>query len=113
MLHYIFPIRGYKEIDAVGLIQQAMLKLSADIDDKSIKNLCLLRLPHHYLTSESRMINTEVVRNFLLEKTELNETHFGISLTKRNLATATLISCHSKKPSDFEMLEESAEKYKG
>ncbi|PKP60920.1 MAG: hypothetical protein CVT88_01645 [Candidatus Altiarchaeales archaeon HGW-Altiarchaeales-1] len=113
MLHYIFPVGGYKEIDAIGLIQQAMLKLSADIDDNARKNLCLLRLPHRYLTSESRMINTEVVRNFLLEKTELNETHFGISLTKRNLATATLISCHSKKPRDFEMLEESAEKYKG
>jgi len=112
LLHYIFPIGGYKEIDAISLIQHAMLKFSADINDIPKKNLCLLRLPHKYLTSESRMINTEVVKNFLLEKTQLNETHFGISLTKRNLVTATLIFCHSKKPKDFEVLEELAEKYK-
>lgn len=111
LLHYIFPFGGYREIDTIGLLQQSFLKLTCNIENVE-KNLCLLRLPHPYLTKESKMINTEIVRTFLLEKTKLNETHFGVSLTKRNLATSTVVLCSRKKPLELVELEDLAQKYK-
>lgn len=111
LIHYIFPIGGFKDVDMIGLIEQASLKLTLESDTNSEKNLCLLRLPNKYLTSESKMINTEIVRNFLVEKTRLRETHFGVSLTRRNMITATIVLC-KKESKDLKELEKQAEIYK-
>jgi len=111
LLHYIFPIGGFRDVDIIGLVEQAFLKLTIGNNTNSEKNLCLIRLPSNYLTSESKMINMEVLRNFLLEKTNLRETHFGVSLTKRNLITATVVLCN-RESNELKELEKQAEIYK-
>lgn len=92
LLHYIFPIRGYKEIDVISLLYRAFMKLSVDDIrvEEAEKNLVLLRIPPVYLTRAGR-INTSMAKRIMEERTRLGETHFGVSLTRRNLATATVL----------------------
>jgi len=91
-LRYIFPIRGYKEIDVVSLLYRAFMKLT--VEDvrvsESEKNLVLLRLPPAYLTKGGK-VNTSMAKMVMEERSRLGETHFGVALTKRNLATATVM----------------------
>jgi cell division GTPase FtsZ len=91
-LHYIFPIRGYKEIDVVSLLYRAFMKLTlADIRvSETEKNLVLLRLPPAYLTKSGK-VNTSMAKMVMEERSRLGETHFGVALTKRNLASATVM----------------------
>jgi|TARA_B100001971_G_C18255780_1_gene581967 cell division GTPase FtsZ len=92
LLHYIIPLRGYKEIDVISLLYRAFMKLSVeDIRvEEAEKNLVLIRLPPAYL-SKSGKINTSMAKRVMKERTRLSETHFGVALTKRNLATATVL----------------------
>ncbi|MEE8168087.1 MAG: hypothetical protein V3T58_04365 [Candidatus Hydrothermarchaeales archaeon] len=91
-LHYIFPVRGYKEIDVVSLLYRAFMKLS--LEDIRVgeaeKNLVLLRLPPAYLTKAGK-VNTSMAKRVMEERSRLGETHFGVALTKRNLASATVL----------------------
>ncbi len=91
-LHYIFPLRGHKEIDVVSLLYRAFMKLTLeDIRvSESEKNLVLLRLPPAYLTKSGK-VNTSMAKMVMEERSRLGETHFGVALTKRNLATATVM----------------------
>ncbi len=92
LLHYIFPIRGYKEIDVVSLLYRSFMKLSVEdirVEDAE-KNLVLLRLPPAYL-SKAGKINTGMAKKVMEERSRLGETHFGVALTKRNIATATVL----------------------
>jgi cell division GTPase FtsZ len=92
LLHYIFPIGGYKEIDVISLLYRSFMKLSVeDIRvEEAEKNLVLLRLPPAYLTKAGR-VNTSMAKKVMEEHSHLGETHFGVALTKRNLATATVL----------------------
>jgi uncharacterized protein YceH (UPF0502 family) len=58
--------------------------------EEAEKNLVLIRLPPAYL-SKSGKINTSMAKRVMKERTRLSETHFGVALTKRNLATATVL----------------------
>jgi len=88
--NYIIPLGGYKKIDTVSMVKQtfARLTLNDAVPEDSIKNLAVLRVPPYYLQKKEQ-INTDGVYDFLDEYTPLHETHFGISLTKRNLASIT------------------------
>jgi len=92
LLHYIIPLRGYREIDVISLLYRAFMKLSVeDIRvEEAEKNLVLIRLPPAYL-SRAGKINTSMAKRVMEERTRLAETHFGVALTKRNLATATVL----------------------
>ena len=92
LFHYMFPFGGYKEIDVISMIYRAFMKLS--IEDIRVeeceKNLVLLRLQPTYL-SKTGKVNTTMAKKVMEERTRLGETHFGIGLTRRNLATATVL----------------------
>lgn len=92
LLHYIMPIGGHKEIDIVSLLYRSFMKLTlADIRaEDAEKNLVLLRIPPVYLTKAGR-VNTGMAKKVMEERSRLGETHFGVGLTKRNLATATVL----------------------
>lgn len=92
LLHYIFPLKGYKEIDVISLLYRAFMKLTVeDVRvEETEKNLVLLRLPPVYLTKAGR-VNTSMAKRIMEERSRLGETHFGVALTKRNLATATVL----------------------
>ncbi|MBU2559469.1 hypothetical protein KKA03_01070 [archaeon] len=92
LLHYILPIRGHKEVDVVSLLYRSFMKLTLeDIRaEDSEKNLVLLRIPPVYLTKAGR-VNTGMAKKVMEERSRLAETHFGVGLTKRNLATATVL----------------------
>jgi len=91
-LHYIFPFGGYKEIDVISLLYRSFMKLTlADVrPEHAEKNLVLLRIPPVYLTRKGK-INTSMAKQIMEEHSRLGETHFGVALTKRNLATATVL----------------------
>ncbi len=91
-LHYIFPLKGHREIDVVSLLYRAFMKLSLEdvVASEAEKNLVLLRLPPVYLTKADK-INTSMAKMVMEERSRLGETHFGVALTKRNLATATVL----------------------
>ncbi len=68
------------------------MKLSVEdirVEDAE-KNLVLLRLPPAYL-SKAGKINTGMAKKVMEERSRLGETHFGVALTKRNIATATVL----------------------
>jgi cell division GTPase FtsZ len=92
LLHYIFPIGGYKEIDVISLLYRAFMKLTVeDVRvEETEKNLVLLRVPPIYLTKSGK-INTSMAKQIMEERSRLGETHFGVALTKRNIATATVL----------------------
>jgi cell division GTPase FtsZ len=92
LFHYIFPFRGEKEIDVISLLYRAFSKLTVeDIRvDEAEKNLVLLRLPPSYLAKDGK-INTGMAKTIMEERSRLGETHFGVALTRRNLATATIL----------------------
>ena len=48
----------------------------------------IIKLPN---LSKSGKINTSMAKRVMKERTRLSETHFGVALTKRNLATATVL----------------------
>lgn len=91
-LHYIFPFGGYKEIDVISLLYRSFMKLTlADVrPEHAEKNLVLLRIPPVYLTRKGK-INTSMAKQIMEEHSRLGETHFGVALTRRNLATATVL----------------------
>ncbi len=91
-LHYIFPFGGYREIDVISLLYRSFMKLTvAELrPEHAEKNLVLLRIPPVYLTKRGR-INTSMAKQVMEEHSRLGETHFGVALTKRNLATATVL----------------------
>ncbi len=90
--HYLFPIGGYKEIDVVSLLYRSFMKLT--LEDIRVgeaeKNLVLLRLPPAYLAKAGK-VNTSMAKMVMEERSHLGETHFGVSLTRRNVATATVL----------------------
>lgn len=92
LLHYILPFGGYKEIDVISLLYRAFLKLSVENIrvEEAEKNLVLLRLPPAYLTRAGK-INTSMAKRVMEERTRLGETHFGVSLTRKNTATAVVL----------------------
>jgi cell division GTPase FtsZ len=92
MLRYIFPMGGYKEIDVISLLYRSFMKLTVeDIRvEEAEKNLVLLRLPPAYIAKAGR-INTNMAKKVMEEHSHLGETHFGVALTRRNLATATVL----------------------
>lgn len=92
LLRYMFPFGGYKEIDVISLLYRAFMKLSLEDArvEETEKNLVLLRLPPVYLTKAGR-VNTSMAKSIMEERTRLGETHFGVALTKHNLATATVL----------------------
>ncbi len=91
-LHYILPVGGFKEIDVVSLLYRAFMKLT--LEDIRVteceKNLVLLRLPPVYLTKSGK-VNTSMAKAVMEERSRIGETHFGVALTKRNIATATVM----------------------
>lgn len=103
-LHYLFPIGGYKEIDVISLIYRCFMKLSiAEVrPEDAEKNLVLLRIPPAYLSKRGK-INTSMAKQIMEEHSHLGETHFGVALTKRNLATATLLLTY--RPNQLERLK--------
>ncbi|MEK6977721.1 MAG: hypothetical protein AABX40_04880 [Candidatus Hydrothermarchaeota archaeon] len=104
LLHYIFPFGGYKEIDVVSLLYRAFMKLS--VEDVRVgeaeKNLVLLRLPPAYLAKDGK-INTGMAKMVMEERSRLGETHFGVGLTRRNVATATILLTY--RPSQISRLK--------
>jgi hypothetical protein len=58
--------------------------------EDSEKNLVLLRIPPVYLIKAGR-VNTGMARKVMEERTRLAETHLGVGLTRRNLASATVM----------------------
>lgn len=92
LLHYIIPLRGHKEIDVISLLYRTFMKLS--LEDMKVeeaeKNLVLLRIPPTYLTKKGK-VNTNMAKTIMEERTRLGETHFGVALTRRNLATTTVL----------------------
>ena len=113
-LHYIFPFSGYREIDVISLLYRSFMKLTlADVrPEHAEKNLVLLRIPPVYLTRRGR-INTSMAKQVMEEHSRLGETHFGVALTKRNLATATvLLTYRPNQLSRLKTLSQLASQYK-
>ena len=54
------------------------------------KNLVLLRLQPEYLTKKGK-INTVMAKKIMEERSRLKETHFGVALTNRNIASVTVM----------------------
>lgn len=92
LFHYIFPFGGYKEIDVISMIYRAFMKLSVEgiAVEEAEKNLALLRLPTAYLSKPGK-VNTTMVKKIMEERTRLNEAHFGVALTKKNVASSTVL----------------------
>ncbi len=92
LLRYIFPIRGFKEIDVISLLYRSFMKLTvAEIKvEEAEKNLVLLRLQPEYLTKKGK-INTVMAKKIMEERSRLKETHFGVALTNRNIASVTVM----------------------
>ncbi|NOZ59834.1 MAG: hypothetical protein GXO66_09730 [Euryarchaeota archaeon] len=113
-LHYIFPFGGHREIDVISLLYRSFMKLTvAELrPEHAEKNLVLLRIPPVYLTKRGR-INTSMAKQVMEEHSRLGETHFGVALTKRNLATATvLLTYRPNQISRLRTLSQLASQYK-
>lgn len=90
---YFFPFFGYKKIDTLMLLQVAIEKLS--VADFSIgaceKNLALLRVPAFYLKHSKKGADLKSIEQAMLQYSKMNESHIGVSLTKRNIASLTIL----------------------
>ncbi len=93
LLHYLFPIIGWKKIDVIKLLYESFLKLSVEgiKPEECEKNLTMLRLPPHYLLSEGMLAPIDIIRSFLSERSHMKQTHLGVSLTKKNLVSTVLL----------------------
>ncbi len=91
-LHYLLPFGGYREVDVVSLLYRSFMKLtlSGVAPEQAEKNLALLRVPTAYLRDTGR-INTSMAKEVMEEHSRIGETHFGVAMTKRNIASATVL----------------------
>jgi len=89
---YLLPFGGYQKVNVESLIERSFgrLTLKDAKPEDCMKSLALLRVPSYYLKRKGR-INTNAVFQTLKEQTKSQETHFGISITKKNLASITLL----------------------
>lgn len=111
---YIFPLRGYREIDVISLLYRSFLKLTISEvrPENAEKNLVLLRIPPAYLTKSGK-INTSMAKQVMEEHSRVGESHFGVALTKRNISTATvLLTYRPNQLSRFKALGTLASQYK-
>jgi len=92
---YFIPVGGHREIDTLTLCRLTVEKLTvANVElTRTSKNLALLKVPAYYLKREDRL-DVKQVREFMLERSILEETHLGILLTKRNLVSLTTLFTH-------------------
>ena len=96
LAHYLVPLGGYKKLSSAYMIQRAMKMLTVPGVDpgNAMKNLALLRLPAHYVKKRGKL-NTNEIIEILRKYSTTQETHFGIGLTRRNLASLTLLETFS------------------
>jgi hypothetical protein len=112
---YFIPIGEHKEIDTLTLCRLTVEKLTvANVDPaKTVKNLALLKVPPYYLKKEGRL-DVKQLKEFMLERSVLGESHLGILLTKRNLVSLTTLFTHKYDDLDrLREIEHLAEEYEG
>lgn len=115
LFKYFVPIGAHKEIDTLTLCRKAVEKLTAaDIDPvEAQKNLALIRVHPYYLQEEKRLDLKSVV-DFMRDHSKMDERHFGVSLTRRNLVSLTTLFTYKydglKRLKEIDKL---AEQYKG
>jgi|GEM_PF-318046 len=102
---YLIPFGGYQKVNVDSLIERSFKRMTLkDVKpDDCMKSLAMLRVPSYYLKRKGR-INTNAVFQLLKERTESHETHFGIAITKKNLASITLLVTYM--PSVLKRLKE-------
>ncbi|MCX6777826.1 MAG: hypothetical protein NT157_02980 [Candidatus Micrarchaeota archaeon] len=114
ILGYFFPIAGWREIDVIKMVYQSFMKLTLEgvrVED-SQKNLVLVRMPHAYITKAAMRAPIDMIRNFMQERSKLKETHMGVALTRRNLATATLlVTFNADQIARLRQVEKQADEY--
>jgi hypothetical protein len=105
LFQYFIPAGAHKGIDTLTMCRKAVAKTTiADIDVmETEKNLAVLRVPPYYLQKEERL-DIKSVKNFMLEHSKMDESHFGVSLTKRNLVSLTALFTY--KYDELERLKE-------
>ncbi len=91
LIQYYIPIGGHKYVDVPLLCKMASRRLTLEglsLTDAK-KGLVVVRVPVYYLKKEGRMdINS--VRDFF-DSVGIKDSFVGVTLTKRNLASVTLI----------------------
>ncbi len=104
-LHYLFPFGGYREVDVVSLLYRSFMKLTVSgvAPEQAEKNLALLRVPPAYLSDTGR-INTSMAKEVMEEHSRIGETHFGVAMTRRNIASATVLMTY--RPAQIGRFEE-------
>lgn len=88
---YLLPFVGRKPIDSMALTQLADSKLSvADIDPQDAeKAIGLIRAPPKRIRDPDAGIETSIFRRYLQSKCD--EVNLGMTLTKRNLASFSML----------------------
>ena len=98
-LAYYMPVisklsRGYSSIDVVGLLEQAMVSLSLEIEESDLenamKNLVNVRVPDYYLEHEDRL-DTKTIKKYMEQYSSTGWRMFGLSRTKRDLVSITIL----------------------
>jgi hypothetical protein len=110
----IFPA-GYRSIEWKDMLKEAMSGLSLELKDieleKSMKNLVNIRLPDYYLKNEAKF-DTESIKNYMQRYSRIGWRILGISRTKRDLASITVLLTFQ--PNELQRLieiEETARNY--
>jgi cell division GTPase FtsZ len=91
IIQYYIPVGGHKYVDVHLLCKMASRRLTLDgltLRDAK-KGLVVVRVPVYYLKKEGR-IDINSVRDFF-EEEGVKDTFVGVTLTKRNLASVTLV----------------------
>jgi len=107
---------GYRSIDVMEMLREAMASLSLEIKDSELKNamknLVKIRVPNYYLEKEDRL-DSAAIKNFMGQYSKTGWRILGISETKKEFASITLLLCFL--PDELQRLleiEDEARKYK-
>lgn len=92
---YLLPFGGYQKVNVKSLIERSFRRMTLkDVNPGDcLKSLAMLRVPSYYLKRKGR-INTNAVFQLLKDRTTSHETHFGIAITRKNLASITLLTTY-------------------
>lgn len=88
-----FP-SGYRNLEFREMITEALSSLSLNLEEheygNAMKNLANLRVPDYYLEKEN-LLDTEAIKNYMQQYSRTGWRILGISRTKRNLASITVL----------------------
>ncbi len=106
---------GYSSIEFREMLDEAKKSLSLEIEESELgnakKNLVNLRVPDYYLKNEDRL-DTAAVKNYMQQYSRTDWRILGISRTKRDLASITMLLTFL--PNELQRLleiEDAARKY--